>query len=274
MRVAPGVGAVVVAFLLACGGGSSVDPEAHLNAVCADVWPVTNRHRLPEVDRAPRRPDPGPILYVDAQGFRFDWDLVDDDQLTSALSERLQSGLPTEVVWLAPSDDASPARVGAGLAAIAGAGKKAALILASNTEIQVPEAPSPAYAQEFQERLNAVSADMRQMIIAQEISGLVMLCPSGQEVFEAVANVSPDHKCQLIAAGLKEALPSCPLTNGDDVVSAMQVVLGPTLRELALTYVELEIRDDAPPLDLSGATWKEAAARVAALDGTAVSIPR
>jgi hypothetical protein len=46
-------------------------------------------------------------------------------------------------------------------------------------------------------------------------------------VFQAVASASPEMKCTMVAHGLGEALPLCPLTDADRLVTMVQVLTEP-----------------------------------------------
>lgn len=111
-----------------------------------------------------------------------------------------------------------------------------------------------AYAHDLMARLPEDPA-ARQAMLAEELGSLLSLCPPGQSVVDAVAYASAEMKCRLLAQGMEEALPSCPLTDRAKVVTAFQVALAGPPVEVGTLAIELD--RGAVPLEVDGETaWE------------------
>lgn len=259
--VVPGVGGVVLGFALGCGG-VSVAPRAHLDAVCAAAGPFPVDGDLGIVD-APVRPIPyGRPLVLDAIRVELDGVPVDGSKVTSAVRTALEEpGAPLVVV--VPTADTPAERVRSALEGFAAAGVPAPVLVRSTTPSAMPPPPDPEYARELRTLLD-VGPSQRATLGARETEELIALCPGAQEVFRAVAVASSEHRCMLLAAGMDEALPNCPFTDGDRVITAIQVLMGPEPDEAALTWIELRFDPSGDPVDLGTGTWGEVAPSLAA----------
>jgi biopolymer transport protein ExbD len=275
--------AVSVAFVLACGG-VSVEPRSHLEAVCKQTGPVDIRAPLAQTDLAAKPLRLAVTITLHDSEHLVNWhrfdsrasltDVLREELETQAvLAERLGEGADPRVLLIAAQD--TPAglvrdvvqaahEVGVGNLDIA---------LASNEPYAPVPYPDPDYAAELQARLSAVSPESRAVELAQELEGLLTACPDGQSAFAAVAMASPDTKCEMFAAGLGEALPGCVLTNGDKVVTAVQVATEPTAPTQP-TYISVTPTPDGAAVAFRpGETWSDVAGRLVAHDGTPVWLP-
>lgn len=81
-----------------------------------------------------------------------------------------------------------------------------------------------------------------------------------------MANASPDTRCELAAAGLSRALPSCVATDGDAVLTLTQLLVEPRLTH-APTSIRLTLDPEAPLEYDADRPWSEQAAALARHDG-------
>lgn len=252
--VSVGSGGVVCGFALACGG-ASVPPRAHLEAVCATVPFAADVGRLAETE-LPARPVDGVA-----------WVVGDPESGANALALSVATGQP---VVLVPTAATPASALLEALRAMEDRGS-AVIVVDSGTEVVVPASPDPTYEADLRGRLT--HPDMRGGQLADELQGLLFLCPPASEMFSAVAFASPEAKCQLLAAGLEEVLPNCPFTSADQVITAIQVANGPWPGTLQRSTITLNLAAGGIPLELGTGTWGDVAAAVAKLDGQAVSLP-
>jgi len=265
---------------LACGG-VSVDPGTHLQPLCDANAGLPIEGELVAVDRAANPIQSGIALQVSAAETRVDGQVVADGAaLKTKLEERAQTAESISKYSAQPFDgrivviatpDTPASRIKEVLVAAARAGLlKADFILASNQPWDLPDYPDPDYAVQFKAQLDGVAAEERQMIAAQEIDSAVSLCPGAKAAFAAVANASPEMKCALIARGMEEALPTCLATNGDVVLTQIQVLSEPT-SEFRPHVIQTGIDPKARPIIVSPDTpWSELAGKVVERSGQGI----
>lgn len=225
---------LLLAFALACGGGASVAPREHVTALCG----LTEIPDGVSLVRTNEPHDPVPLsvpwVGVSAAGVLIDGVVVDNQTLATELQQKSEAmklfnaDSSARLVLLA--DAGTPASVALGvLSAASELGfTHVHVAFESDDRGDQPAAPDPDYEAQLRGRIHGVPASERAFLLATELSELLALCPLGLEMFTAIAMAVPEHKCPLIAAGLEEALPSCPLTNGDKVITAVQVMLTPS----------------------------------------------
>lgn len=272
-------------FSLACFcGGPSVDTEAHLRQVCAEGGEVITKTPLLPLDRA-STPLPSLVRLELQPGEALvdGWEeALSPEHLSQTLAERAEqarllgeySDTPfdgTLLLLVSPEVPASEVR-DAVHHAHAGGFVSLALAFRSPEPHELPPYPDPAYAAELQARLADVPLDTRQMIAAEELSGLIALCPPAQEVFSAIAVVSADQKCELIARGMDEALGPCVATDADAVVTALHVLSEPSSTHRP-TVLRLGLDPDSEVVIEASGTWAELGPALAALEGQTAWIP-
>lgn len=260
---------VLVPALLACGGlGASVKPGEHLKQVCEAGGSVSLEHVPVKIDRPYVPLEPGFQVVVGPYDIRAGFQFAQEAAELKPALER------EDRILLELAPDTASSKVLDVLRASHAAGVKTVdLIVASNEQVQLPPYPDPDYGLTFQARLHGLDASQRAVLGAQEIEGLIRLCPWAQEVFAAVASASPDSRCELVAYGLQEALPICLATDSDKVVTAVQVVSQPS-SEWRPTALTLKLTDDGEPLEVpAGATWKDLAPLWTAHHGHEISLP-
>ncbi|MEZ4320579.1 MAG: hypothetical protein R3F61_24065 [Myxococcota bacterium] len=266
-----GAVAVVVGFALACGG-VSVEPRAHLEQVCAAAGSVFVVGPLVTVDLPKTDPSALAIVEIEPGGATFEGGLS-DQALTEAV-ERARSVAQYSgqevVVALAIAPETPIDTVWAALTEVHDLGVTGVeLLFHTSQALSVPPYPDPAYAADLKSRISSVDAPTRMMKVAEEMESLVTLCPGAQMTFQAIANASPESKCVLMAAGLGESLPSCPLTSGDKVVTLAQIITEPG-PDGPITAVSITLDPGAEPFALGEGTWADASAAVVAADGKRV----
>lgn len=243
---------VAAAFALACGGGASVDPVAHLQPLC-DAPMAPRGLRLPERPGATGALPEGIGLELTPEETR-----IDSIGLYTTLPTQLAESLAIRPGPLRVFADAGlPApRVIEALSAANEAGfREAWLVVDNGRDLQLPPYLDPAYAADFEARLGGLDPSQRATLAARELSDLLRLCPPGMEVFNAVAHAAPESRCELFAYGLSEALPSCPLTSGDKVVTLTQVIVGAEAGP-ELVGVRVDLLGALRPAE-AGATYAE-----------------
>jgi hypothetical protein len=274
--------ALTAGLTLACGG-MSVDPGTQMEPVCKLSGKVNITGDLVQLDAPVVELPEGIQLQVNTEGMFVGWtQTTDAAELTEKLREEAEvagmltvhtGGGPTQVpllVMISPEVPAS--RVGEVLRAAHAAGLASInLIVWSKTPVDLPPYPDPAYAEELKGRLALVASEDRQRIAAKEISGLITLCPGMQRAFEAVAYAAPDQRCALITAGMAEALPTCIATDGDKVLTAMQIISEPP-GDFVPTAVHVQLDPEATPVEAAG-TWADLAPKLAAKKGEKVWMP-
>jgi len=278
--------APLVPLALACGGlGVSVDPQAHLEPLCELSQVVGPFTELAQAEVPVRELEPSVLVAVTADGMTVDWRMMGTpDQIREGLDEALAAGKAvaerTGAAWepgitllIGPEVPASQALLALRLGHEAGV-EAFDLVVWSTQPLVTPPYPDPNYGAELEARLAEVAPDHRASIAAMELEGLVRLCPGAMNTLQAVGMASPDMRCQLMAAGLAEALPSCVATNGDRVLTATQVLLQPS-SPWSPTAIRVTVDPEASALTVEdGATWAQLAPIIAAHHDGAVGLPR
>jgi hypothetical protein len=163
----------------------------------------------------------------------------------------IDSGVPQEDVWQV-------------FRALDGAGMKTVDIVGWSEEKQPAIAfADPSFGAEVRAELAAAAPEMQAMLLAGRMEAEVALCPPAQRTFEAVAYASPESRCFLMVAGLKEALPSCPMVvNADRVITLTQIMTSASSAFKPMVFtVNL---DGSKPLPETppGAAWADVAGTV------------
>jgi len=280
-RVAIAALALTTGLILACGG-VSVDPGTQMAPVCKLAGGLDLQGDLVQLDAPVVELSDGIQLRVTAEGTYVGWMQAED---AAALTAKLREEV--EVTWMLAArtgkgdsvpllvtiaPDAPATRVGEVLRAAHAAGIPSVdLIVWSETPLDLPPYPDPAYAEALKAKLALAAPDVRQVVAAEEISGLITLCPGMQRAFEAIAHAAPDQRCTLITAGMAEALPTCVATDGDKVLTAFQVISEPP-GGFAPTAVRVDLDPEATPIEAAG-SWAELAPKLATKQGEAIWIP-
>lgn len=272
--------AITVPLALACGG-MSVDPAEHMLPICEEANQLAMGRELVQLDLPAEDVKESALLSVGPERVQVGWneyrepaDAVEGvrEELEHARSMASMLGEEDHArVQLAIRPDTPSQRVVDTLMALHGGGlAEVDLLFLSQQAFDFPAYPDPQYGLELEAKLADVAPEMRQMMAAEEISSLIVLCPPMQNAFEAVAAASPDQKCTLITYGMAEGLPMCPATNKDKVITAMQVIMTtnldfkPTATTLALDPLAEPLSIDATP------TWAELGPVLATRDGQTV----
>ncbi|MEZ4235835.1 MAG: hypothetical protein R3F59_06670 [Myxococcota bacterium] len=211
--------------ILGCAGLGGTVPEG-FEAVCEAppappgpnvVLPVLGGDRQ-EVPEAPAVVMTGHQVWLD--------DAPADDLVTQAAAlqrERVAAAEasdepPSRSVQLWASAEVPVEQVVEVLGALHEAGLGWVVLVGSSDEtFDVPPPLEPELAAEL--AALPVDASMRAMELAQRIEHEIRWCPGAQRTFEALAAASPDVKCELAVQGMREALPSCPLTSAARVLT-------------------------------------------------------
>lgn len=265
-----GLVVVVGLWALACSG-LSVDPATVLKPAC-DLGTLSIGAPLPTADLPPK--SVGEVaVQLTVGGARVGWRRVDGPGLADALREQAEQqralGRKPDSLSVAIAADVPVERVRELLQGAHDAGFTELRVgLWTSRSVELPPYVDPAYGAEVQAKLAEAPPNQRQMHAAMEMEGLVTACPPAKRAFEAVAVASPDLRCVLFAKGLEEALPSCPLTDGDKVLTLTQVLVQPAPGEVP-TEVRLRITPlTEPPVQAeAGATWGSVIDQVVALEG-------
>ena len=275
---------LTVSMILACAG-PSVPIAPYLGEVCAlsAAVGVPMGAELVAIDRAPVAAGNGSArsgieivagadrIEVDGVWIETPGDLeprvMEAKERARHLAEAMgETSAPEARAYLAPETPA--ATVVAIFEASARAGLARIAFAAWSTEA-APDVPAPldaAFAEELRAEMDAASPEMRAMRFAERFASEIALCPGAQRTFEAVAMASPDVRCELLAQGLSEALPSCPFTNADRVLTMVWALQVPTNAQLP-TSLPVAIDRDAPPLTVpASARWRDIANALAARD--------
>ncbi len=270
------VAALSLPWVLACGGGASVDPVAHLEPLCA-LPMVPGVTELATVSGVATTPLEGTLVVVSKDGYRVDWheqgdasvlqtELMHAYEMQKELSR--YSGKPVGPPNIAAEPGVSARDVGVALKLAHQSGyTEARLLFTTGEDLGLPEPLDPAFADELRTELDALDPAERQMRLAEIVEGEIALCPPAQETFAAVAAAPADMKCLLIARGMAEALPSCPLTDGDRVLTLMNVVSRPSYDK---PIVSVTVTLDETADGLPEGSWQEVAEQAALHDGKAI----
>ena len=258
----------------------SVSPEMHMDDVCAAADALQIDMPLVQMPLAVWAPRQLKTVEMDGTELRVAGKTVSRDGLQSALvglmeAERVNLDEETERVGLTLQVVVSPGASGADLAALvhtvqpAGIGRLQ-FVVDSIVPVDVPPWPDASYGAELSARLGAAPQDIRLQTLALEIEGLITLCPGAQEVFRAVPMAPPELRCELLAVGLTEALPSCPATDVDKVLTATQILLQPPSKwQRTVMTLVLNQRGELLTFGLDE-TWADIAARWVKRDGKEV----
>ena len=273
--------AAVLTIGLACGGASlSVDPLTHLESVCesSGVIPVTTD--LVQIDLPAKPLDlaslvrmDGSTTYVD--GVRLTGPLLDElqriDGLNTAIAG-LSRAAPPAVLLIEASANVPNSQIVATLKTASLTGFETVhLLVSSNEAVPTVSYPDPHYAADLKSRIDALPPEQVATTLAIEFETLLAYCPDAEAAFQAVAYASPDLRCTILAHGLAESLPYCLLTNGDQVISAAQLMLQPR-SQWTPTALTLSLTPNGTPLSLQGATWEDIATELLPYDGQSVYI--
>lgn len=279
-----GLGRWTVLFVgvvgLACGGMGGDDVKQAVHATCgsAELQPSTVDLVLIE-DTSLRRPKLSVQLEVHPDGLRLDGESMADG---SAVGERLRIKAETardladkigsadfafrgELLLLLPPDTPSGTLLPLLEVAHASGFPHVRFVVRTGKKPSTAFVDG-AYGMELAARLDGLAPADRARVLAEEIEDLLVACPSGQQAFAAVAHASAEMKCQLMAVGLAEALPMCPLTNHGKVVTAVQVATDGSPWTHGVLALSLDPEGTPYPIDPS-TPWSELATRWAA-DGT------
>ena len=249
---------VSVVLALACGLGASVPIRAHLEQVCAvsGAFPIPPGLDLVPLDLPASEARPGAILELRLDELRVDGGTVrsDLDQRLSSAKARSTGG-PTALLVEAEVPAALVLEV---LDALQAAGmSEVSLVGWSNQVVELPPFPDPELGAELTGALAALSPEERVMHVVEAMTTEVRLCPGAQEVFGAVATGTPDARCAMIAVGLDEALPMCPLTDADRVMTLVQATVQPPDPRRPVG-VPVALDPAAPPLAVPATMpWRE-----------------
>lgn len=273
-------GLAATAWIAGCG--SSVDPAAHLQPICeAGTFQVTPfQAAVPSLDQPGREIPAAPLLELTPSERRVEGVAYDTDRhVLGALTEARSMGTrmaeirgedPPEAPLLLVAADASlpTSRVLDELSRAHAAGFRRAQLLGwSRDAVTLPDPPDPAFAATMEQELAARSPAERAMHLAQTFEDEIWLCPGANEAFRAVASAPAEHKCILMAKGLEEALPSCPLTDHSRVVTLVHVMGTPWYDHLPAS-VEVRLDPEAPRPSAES-PWS---ATLAGLDGAVLGL--
>ena len=254
--------AVIAGMCLACGGGVSVDPETHLEPICrSSGLEMPFGGARARVDVASTKVRGGVAVYLgDELGFGHDSRVVTVQELRAEIQWinriSLAAQRPTVDVMLHIADHITLADVQEIAVALVdfGAGT-IRMVVNTNEPWPSPVYPDPEFAEAFKGGLAALSPELRTVSAASEIESLITACPGAQGAFQAAPNDPANVRCILMAHLLKEALPSCPFTDGDAVVTAFQVMVEPTSETRpGLLTATLDPRGTPVPVP-ADATW-------------------
>lgn len=259
---------IVLLTCLACGGlGADEVHEAVMASCDSDVY-VPHGVELVRLDASLPAPKIAVSLALANDHWLLDGDWLDPDP--AALRDRLREKAETAKLLAERTGSDAFAFNGTLLLLVPpetpGATVLSVLEAARDTEfpkvrfvVRTGDKPAPSYLDpdygaELQARVSAMDPAERAMNIAMEMEGLLVACPPGQEAFAAVANASAEMKCTLMAHGLAEALPMCPLTNDKKVVTLMQVVSMSSPYEHGMLSLTLDPEATVHPVD-PAAPW-------------------
>jgi biopolymer transport protein ExbD len=263
----------VVLGSLACGG-VAVEPQSHLQAVCdAAGVEVSTGLELAQADIPFEAVEVGAYIRVEPAGvFIDDWNEAPASELESKVKDLVGSRGTDRPLLLGVAADTPMSELIAVLRAVRSAGLDSVGIVVHTPDVpELPPFPNEAYAEELKARLDgAADPSTRATLAAQELETLVTLCPGAVQTFSAVASASADTKCTLIAYGLGEALPNCVLTDGDKVVTAVQVLMMPPEAGARTALTVALGEGDALPAD---GVWRDHVAWVVAHRGASISLP-
>lgn len=228
-------------WILACAGWGTVDAAAHLEPLCeASEGAVAGE--LVQLERpAKKLPEGVQIEVGGAQGIVLDKRAVHPEGLDQALGDALANAQalragPTDL-QISADPATNPEFIGYLLQVSAAHGYRTAhFVVGSSERYPIFEYPDPEYAIDLKVRLNGMTPMQRNVVLAEELDGLIPLCPGAQQVFKALATSSPHTKCVLLAHGLGESLPSCIATDGNKVITAAQIAIEPRSRYLPTSF--------------------------------------
>ncbi len=273
---------------LACGSSPSVAPRAHLKPYCdlpTGLAPPQLEWAGPLPGDTPAQSPPGlyrdftqpnplndlrvdwgrtPSVLVTASGaIEVDGQTVPLDALPKAItnaqeareSEFRSMGVYTLDVLSVVADARAPSAAVAGVLAAAGRAnlRFARLLVSSAQPHTLLTAPDPARADAMRKTLLTTFPDQRGMISAVAVEDALRFCPGKQKLLDAWAMAAPEHKCELLAVGLEEVLPYCPLTDADAVISIAQVIYEPITPNQPAHFV-VGLQGD-PPAPGEAVTW-------------------
>lgn len=264
---------------LGCGGLGLSGDEVHalLDPACAAPAVSPPDLALVELDQPPATLHWGPQVALLADGtVRASGAPVDD--LAAALAafaadaasvgERL--GRPPErELQLAVEATVPVERVIDVLGQSASAGLDDVVLVGfSTTPLTVPAPPDPELAARVRAELDALPPSDRVMRLSALVSDAIAWCPGAISTFSGVANADPDSKCRIMAMGLAESLPSCPLTDPDTVLTLFVVAVTPQPQRYAATarIAAAPASDPTGPDVLRvapGAAWRDVLPRIA-----------
>lgn len=258
------VGAVIA--ILGCGGLRGDALRQATEGSCGDFAVVAPRVELVQLDRELPPPELavsvelGAEWSIDGAMVGTDLDalhqaLVDKATTAKELSERAGPGFAFEgeLLLLVPPD--TPARTVLQVLEVAHRARFTEVRFVVRTRpSDEPDLLDAANAADLRARLEGRPPDMTQVLLAEEMSELVAACPGAQRTFSAVARASADMKCPLLMAGLADALPRCPLTDGEKVITLAQLITSSGTWEYGTLELSLDPRGTRYEVDLS-ADW-------------------
>jgi len=253
---------IVLLTCLACGGALGAE-EVHqaILAGCESDVGIPVDMELVRLDQDLPAPELAVLLQLGGEPWLLDGTPVEPEQLEGRLQAKAQSA---KALADATGSDAfafrgellllvTPDTTGATLLKVFELTRAAEFsqirFIVRTGDKPAPPYLAPDYGVELEARVRGAAAEERGGVIAAELEELLVACPPSQEAFAAVATASAEMKCQMMAHGMAEALPKCPLTDDAKVVTVLQVMSRSAPYEHGVLSLTLDPEGTVHPVD-------------------------